>query len=59
MSALAVTEDDTVLCTDCLDELRAEQACETAETMVYAWLADSAGQASRCCGATGSGEVAS
>jgi len=51
---LAVTEDDTVLCTDCLDELRAEQACETAETMVYAWLANPAGQACRCCGATDS-----
>jgi hypothetical protein len=56
---LAVMEDDTVLCTDCLDELRAEQACETAETMVYAWLADSAGQACRCCGAIDSSEVAS
>jgi hypothetical protein len=27
--------------------------------MVYAWLADPAGQACRCCGATDSSEVAS
>ena len=54
MTALAVTEDDTVLCADCLDELRAEQACETAATMVHAWLADPAGQACGCCGATDS-----
>ena len=54
MTALAVMEDDTVLCTDCLDELRAEQVCETVVTMVYAWLADPAGQACRCCGATDS-----
>jgi hypothetical protein len=52
MTALAVTEDDTVLCANCLDELRAEQTCETAATMVHAWLANSAGQACRCCGAT-------
>jgi len=61
MTALAVMEDDTVLCTDCLHELRAEQIVETAGTMVYAWLADPAGQACCCCGATdgaGPGEVA-
>jgi hypothetical protein len=52
MTALAVMADDTVLCTDCLDELHAEQVCETAATVVYAWLADAAGQACRCCGAT-------
>jgi hypothetical protein len=52
MTALAVTEDDTVLCADCLDELRAEQACETVATVVYAWLADPAGQTCRCCGTT-------
>jgi hypothetical protein len=49
---LAVMEDDTVLCADCLDELQAEEVCETAVTMVHAWLADPAGQACRCCGAT-------
>jgi hypothetical protein len=56
---LAVMEDDTVLCSDCLDELHAEQAVDTAATVVHAWLADSAGQACRCCGATNSSEVAS
>jgi hypothetical protein len=50
--ALAVMADDTVLCADCLDELRAEQACDTTATAVYAWLADPAGHACRCCGAT-------
>jgi hypothetical protein len=49
---LAVMEDDTVLCADCLDELHAETASETAATIVHAWLADPAGQACRCCGAT-------
>jgi hypothetical protein len=52
MTTLAVTEDDTVVCADCLDELRAEQACETAATMVHAWLADPVGQTCRCCGVT-------
>jgi hypothetical protein len=51
---LAVLEDDTVLCSDCLDELHAEQAVDTAATIVHAWLADPAGQACRCCGATDS-----
>jgi hypothetical protein len=51
---MAVMEDDTVLCTDCLDELRVEQPGETAATMVHAWLADPAGQACRCCGANAS-----
>jgi hypothetical protein len=59
MTALAVMEDDTVLCSDCVDELRAEQIVETAGTMVYAWLADPAGQACRCCGATTESEVGS
>jgi hypothetical protein len=49
---LAVMEDDTVLCADCLDELRAEQACDSIATAVHAWLANLAGQACRCCGAT-------
>jgi hypothetical protein len=52
MSGLAVMEDDSVLCTECLDELRAEGVCETAAAIVHAWLADPAGQACRCCGAT-------
>jgi hypothetical protein len=51
MTGLAVMEDDTVLCADCLHELRAESVVDTAETLVHAWLADAAGQACRCCGA--------
>jgi hypothetical protein len=51
MTRLAVMEDDTVLCTDCVDELHAEGVCETATTIVHAWLTDAAGQACRCCGA--------
>jgi hypothetical protein len=54
MTGLAVMEDDTVLCADCLDELQAEEVCETAATIMHAWLADPAGQACRCCGATDS-----
>jgi hypothetical protein len=49
---LAVMEDDTVLCADCVDELHAEGVCETAATIVHAWLADPAGQACACCGIT-------
>jgi hypothetical protein len=52
MTRLAVMEDDTVLCADCVDELHAEGVCETAGTIVHAWLADPAGQACRYCGAT-------
>jgi hypothetical protein len=52
MSALAVMEDDTVLCSDCLDEFRAEQVCDSTATAVHAWLADPVGQACRCCGVT-------
>jgi len=54
MTALAVMEDDTVLCTDCLHELQAESVVDTAATLVHAWLADAADQACRCCGATDS-----
>jgi hypothetical protein len=56
---MAVMEDDTVLCSDCLDELRDEQLCETAATIVHAWFADPAGQMCRCCGATDSSEAGS
>jgi hypothetical protein len=52
MTALAVMEDDTVLCAECLDELHAETVCETAATIVHAWLADPASQACHYCGAT-------
>ena len=56
---LAVMEDDTVLCADCVDEYHDEGLPETAATMVYAWLADPTGQACRCCGATPDGEAGS
>jgi predicted transcriptional regulator len=59
MTALAVMEDDTVLCADCLDELQAETVYETAATIVHAWLADPAGQACRCCAATTESEAVS
>jgi hypothetical protein len=59
MTGLAVMEDDTVLCADCVHELHAEGVCETAATMVHAWLADPAGQACGCCGATTDGEAGS
>jgi hypothetical protein len=49
---LAVMEDDTVLCADCVGELQHESACETAVTIVHAWLASPGGEACRCCGAT-------
>ena len=55
---LAVMEDDTVLCADCVDELQHENVCETGTTIVHAWLASPAGEACRCCGAT-DGEVRS
>jgi hypothetical protein len=54
MTRLAVMEDDTVLCADCVDELHAEGVCETAMTIVHAWLADAAGQTCACCGTTDS-----
>jgi hypothetical protein len=59
MTRLAVMENDTVLCSDCVDELHAEGVCETAATIVHAWLADAAGQACACCGATIDGEAGS
>ena len=49
---LAVMEDDTVLCADCIDELQRESVYETAATIVHAWLASPAGEACRCCDAT-------
>ena len=49
---LAVMQDDTVLCTDCLHELHTEQPVDTAATIVHAWLADPAGDACHGCGAT-------
>lgn len=51
-TGLAVMEDDTVLCAACLHELQRESACETAETIVHAWLASPGAEMCRCCGAT-------
>jgi hypothetical protein len=53
---LVVMEDDTVLCTDCLDEHQADEMFETAATIVHAWLADPAGETCQACGATDDGE---
>jgi hypothetical protein len=50
--ALAVMEDDTVLCADCVHEYQAEGLPETAATIVHAWLASPGGETCRCCGAT-------
>ncbi len=52
MTAFAVMQDDTVLCADCVHELRAEGLPETGATIVHAWLADLAGEACGCCGCT-------
>ena len=49
---MAVMEDDTVLCADCVDELQHENRCETTATIVHAWLASPNGETCRCCGAT-------
>jgi hypothetical protein len=56
---LAVMQDDTVLCADCLHEYQAEGVAETAATIVHAWLADLAGHACGCCGASEDGEAGS
>ena len=48
---MAVMEDDTVLCADCVHENQAEGGPETAATIVHGWLASPAGEACRCCGA--------
>jgi hypothetical protein len=56
---LAVMEDDTVLCTDCLHEHQAEGMPETAGTIVHAWLADPAGETCQACGDTDAGELGS
>jgi len=49
---LAVMEDDTVLCADCVHEYQADSASESAASIVHAWLADPAGEACHGCGAT-------
>jgi len=53
MTAFAVMEDDTVLCTDCVHEICDDGQPAIAATIVHAWLADPAGQSCRWCGATG------
>jgi len=52
MTRLAVMEDDTVLCTDCLHEHQAEARSETTATIVHAWLASPDAETCRYCGAT-------
>jgi hypothetical protein len=52
VDGLAVMEDDTVLCAACINELQRESACETATTIVHAWLASPDGETCRYCGAT-------
>jgi hypothetical protein len=49
---LAVMQDDTVLCADCVHELHGEGLPETPTTIVHAWLADPVGEACWCCGAS-------
>jgi hypothetical protein len=56
-TALALMEDETVLCTDCLAEHQAEGMPESAATIVHAWLADPAGETCSRCGATGDRET--
>jgi hypothetical protein len=53
---LAVMEDDTVLCADCVHEHQAEGLAETGASLVHAWLADPAGETCQACGATSEGE---
>jgi hypothetical protein len=47
---LALMEDDTVLCADCVQEHEAEGLPATPATMVYAWLATPTVETCRCCG---------
>jgi len=51
MTGLAVMQDDTVLCADCVHEHQAEGIAEIGATIVHAWLTDPAGEACNCCGA--------
>jgi hypothetical protein len=56
---LAVMEDDTVLCADCMQDIVDERLPATAATMVHAWLASPAGEACCWCGVTTEGEARS
>ncbi|MEA2233878.1 MAG: hypothetical protein QOD83_3694 [Solirubrobacteraceae bacterium] len=53
---MALMEDDTVLCADCLHDYQDERLPETAATMVHAWLAGPVDEACRCCGAIAKNE---
>jgi hypothetical protein len=48
--ALAVMEDDTVLCAECVHEYQTEGLPETAATIVHAWLASPSGEVCGGCG---------
>jgi len=54
---LAVMEDDTVLCAECVHEHQADSVSEAAATIVHAWLGDPAGDACQACGAIDDSEV--
>jgi len=56
---MAVMEDDTVLCADCVHEYQAEGLPATPATIVHAWLADLTDEACRCCAATDISEAES
>jgi hypothetical protein len=47
---LAVMEDDTVLCTECVHEQQAEGLAAAGAAIVHAWLADPAGETCQGCG---------
>lgn len=49
---VALMEDDTVLCVDCLHECQGEGQPATAATLVHAGLAGPSDEACRCCGAS-------
>jgi hypothetical protein len=51
---MAVMEDDTVLCADCVHDYQSEGLPATLATIVHAWLAGPANEPCRCCGATDS-----
>ncbi len=57
--ALALMEDDTVLCADCVQEVQGEGLPETPATIVHAWLADLAGEGCCWCRATDDSEARS
>jgi len=54
-AAFAVMQDDSVLCVTCVHEHQAAGLAETGATIVHAWLAEPAGEACSCCGASDDG----